>query len=73
MGLFVVILFPEVSGNDAWLPERLEYQFTCSTPVGNNENILSAEEYYHGHLIGIILVLIKHAIDSKQISVTTKS
>ncbi len=34
----------------AWLPERLEYQFSCSAPVENNEKILNAEEYYHGHL-----------------------
>jgi hypothetical protein len=41
---------PTNPGNDAWLPQRLEYQFACSAPVGNSEKILSAEEYYQGHL-----------------------
>jgi len=41
---------PEVPGNDAWLPERLEYQFACSAPIGETEKIFTAEEYYHGHL-----------------------
>jgi len=48
---------PDVSGNNAWLPDRLEYQFACSAPVGDaekivgdTEKILSAEEYYQGHL-----------------------
>lgn len=36
--------------NDAWLPQRLEYQFACSAPIGTTEKILTAEEYYHGHL-----------------------
>jgi hypothetical protein len=36
--------------NNAWLPQRLEYQFACSAPVANSEKILSAEEYYQGHL-----------------------
>jgi hypothetical protein len=41
---------PTNSDNDAWLPERLEYQFACSAPVKETEKILTAEEYYHGHL-----------------------
>lgn len=36
--------------NDAWLPERLEYQFACSAPIKKAEKILTAEEYYQGHL-----------------------
>jgi hypothetical protein len=37
--------------HDAWLPERLEYQFACSTSSpGQAEKILSAEDYHHGHL-----------------------
>lgn len=41
---------PSKPDSTAWLPERLEYQFSCSAPVENNEKILNAEEYYHGHL-----------------------
>ena len=41
---------PADPDNDAWLPERLEYQFACSAPVKDTEKILTAEEYYHGHL-----------------------
>lgn len=37
-------------GNDAWLPSNLEYQFACSAPKDSAEKVLSAREYYHGHL-----------------------
>jgi len=37
-------------GNDAWLPSNLEYQFACSAPKDGGEKVLSAEEYYQGHL-----------------------
>ncbi|SFF10878.1 hypothetical protein [Nitrosomonas sp. Nm166] len=36
--------------NNAWLPERLEYQFACSAPIKDSQKVLEAEEYYHGHL-----------------------
>lgn len=36
--------------NNAWLPERMEYQFACSAPVKDSQKVLEAEEYYHGHL-----------------------
>jgi hypothetical protein len=35
---------------DAWLPDQLEYQFAVSAPESNGEKVLSAEEYYQGHL-----------------------
>ena len=41
---------PGYPDRDAWLPERLEYQFACSAPVKTTEKILTAEEYYQGHL-----------------------
>jgi hypothetical protein len=41
---------PPSSGEDAWLPDRLEYQFACSAPQGKGEKVLVAEEYYQGHL-----------------------
>lgn len=36
--------------DDAWRPERLEYAFECSAPRDGGEMVLTAEEYYHGHL-----------------------
>lgn len=35
---------------DAWLPQRLEYQFNISAPATSGEYVASAEEYYQGHL-----------------------
>lgn len=47
----------EPVGRDAWLPDRLEYQFTVAAPVGEpdaegqqTQKVLSAHEYYHGRL-----------------------
>ncbi|HEX20105.1 MAG TPA: hypothetical protein ENG78_04730, partial [Acidiferrobacteraceae bacterium] len=38
------------TGNDAWLPSNLEYQFACSASNNSGEKVFSAKEYYHGHL-----------------------
>ncbi len=46
-GLFLQPNDPE---DNAWLPSHLEYQFRCSAPQPNGEKVLTAEEYYHGHL-----------------------
>jgi|688.fasta_scaffold08145_6 hypothetical protein len=35
---------------DAWLPDRLEYQFDCNASSDKEDKLLTAEEYYHGHL-----------------------
>jgi hypothetical protein len=35
---------------DAWLPDRLEYQFACAAPDRDGEKVLVAEEYALGHL-----------------------
>lgn len=35
---------------DAWVPERLEYQFACAGPTREGEKVLVADEYFHGHL-----------------------
>ena len=43
-------LFFQPSPPDAWVPNRLEYQFACAAPEPAGEKVLSAEEYYHGHL-----------------------
>ena len=41
---------PAKAEHSAWEPDRLEYQFACSTPEKVGEKVLVAEEYYHGHL-----------------------
>jgi hypothetical protein len=41
---------PADEKENAWDPSKLEYKFTCAAPDGTKEKILSAEEYYHGHL-----------------------
>lgn len=41
---------PPSKDEDAWLSDRLEYQFACSAPEGGSETVLDAEEYYQGHL-----------------------
>ncbi len=51
-----LILQPPAEGNDAWLPERLEYQFGVSAQDGTSpqgsgrEWVMRAEEYYQGYL-----------------------
>lgn len=34
----------------AWLPRKLEYQFSCSAPLTDNDLVTRATEYYTGHL-----------------------
>lgn len=41
---------PPAEGNDAWLPERLEYQFGLAAQDGDKAMVMRAEEYYQGHL-----------------------
>ncbi len=41
---------PEDEKNNAWLPDRLEYQFECSATADNEQKLLKAEEYYQGNL-----------------------
>ncbi len=45
--LYLQPLNPE---NNAWMPQHLEYQFACSAPKGDNDKVMVADEYYHGHL-----------------------
>jgi hypothetical protein len=42
---------PANANEDYWLHRHLEYQFACSAPKdGSGYTVLSAEEYYQGHL-----------------------
>jgi len=34
----------------AWKPADLEYQLACSAPLGEREKVLSADQYFDGHL-----------------------
>lgn len=45
-------LFSEPQANDdsAWLPERMEYAFSVGARFSNGERVLTAPEYYEGHL-----------------------
>lgn len=45
-----IYLQPKHKEADAWLPDRLEYQFSCTAKSEDGEKIIKAEEYYHGHL-----------------------
>ena len=36
--------------NASWLPERMEYAFSIGTGFGDGERVLTAPEYYEGHL-----------------------
>ncbi|MCU1265914.1 MAG: uncharacterized protein JWM21_2232 [Acidobacteria bacterium] len=37
-------------GNPSWLPERMEYSFSVGTRFGDGERVLTAPEYFEGHL-----------------------
>jgi hypothetical protein len=41
---------PQARKNPSWKPSYLEHQFSCSAPRGDAEKVLTADEYYHGHL-----------------------
>lgn len=41
---------PPPSGDDAWIPSNLEYQFAASAPVTGGEKVYIADEYYQGRL-----------------------
>jgi hypothetical protein len=45
-----LIIQPPPGGDDAWMPERLEYQFALSAPVAGGEKVYVADEYYDGRL-----------------------
>ena len=41
---------PPSQDEDAWVSDRLEYQFACAAPEGATETVFDAEEYYQGRL-----------------------
>jgi hypothetical protein len=36
--------------NPSWLPERMEYAFSVGTRLSDGEHVLTAQEYFDGHL-----------------------
>ena len=36
--------------NASWLPERMEYAFSVGTRLSDREHVLTAQEYFEGHL-----------------------
>lgn len=45
-----LFLQPESQENNAWIPSRMEYKFAVSAPEETSEKVMTADEYYHGHL-----------------------
>jgi hypothetical protein len=46
-----LLIQPPASGDNAWVPERLEYQFAASAPEpGNTEKVYTADEFYQDRL-----------------------
>jgi hypothetical protein len=45
-----LFLQPADAQETAWVPERLEYQFSCSAPGTDGEEVFVAEEYAQGRL-----------------------
>ncbi len=44
-------LFSEPEASDSsWLPERMEYGFSVAAKLSDREQVLTAQEYYEGHL-----------------------
>jgi hypothetical protein len=41
---------PPATGDDAWIPPNLEYQFSVSAPLATGEKVYVADEYYQGRL-----------------------
>ncbi|RKS28635.1 hypothetical protein BJ917_1531 [Pseudomonas sp. WPR_5_2] len=58
-------LQPPASGDDAWEPSLLEYQFSASAPAGDGEKVYRADAYYQGQLDWYSL-----DVDAKQTSLT---
>lgn len=43
-------LHPPSSGDNAWVPPNLEYQFAASAPLPDGEKVYVADQYYQGSL-----------------------
>src|SRR6266550_4544958 len=50
VAFFERLFYQPRASENAWVPDRLEYQFACSAPETQGEKVLTADEYYHGHL-----------------------
>jgi hypothetical protein len=67
-----LFLQPPPSGDDAWIPPRLEYQFAVSAPEPDGaEKVYVAEEYGQGRLDWYSLALGAGALDEVPDSETT--
>lgn len=45
-----LFLQPEIEDNNAWISSRMEYKFAVSAPQETSEKVMTADEYYNGHL-----------------------
>jgi len=67
-----LFLQPPPSGDDAWIPPRLEYQFAVSAPEADGaEKVYLADEYFQGRLDWYSLELGAGALDELPGSETT--
>ena len=41
---------PQKEEDNAWISSRMEYKFAVSAPEEAGEKVMTADEYYHGHL-----------------------
>ncbi len=50
MRWFETLFSEPEAANPTWLPERMEYSFSVATALSDGEQVLTAPEYYEGHL-----------------------
>lgn len=50
MQWFETLFSEPETGNPAWLPERMEYEFSVGARFSDGECVLTAQEYFGGHL-----------------------
>ena len=55
---------PEDEKNNAWLPDRLEYMFECSSTAENEQKLIKAEEYYQGNLDWYAFDIIRQQVNN---------
>ena len=56
---------PEDEKNNAWLPDRLEYMFECSSTADNEQKLIKAEEYYQGNLDWYVFNIVREQVNDR--------
>jgi len=55
---------PEDERNNAWLPDRLEYTFECSSTADSEQTLIKSEEYYQGSLDWYAFDIVRQQVNS---------